>query len=342
MTRADNITARSVTWAGLVLLLAWLAPGLACADDSARADVLFNEGRAHLASGDYAAACPLLEQSYALDPATGSLLALALCREGAGKPSAALTAYREVLTRSEAEGRADRARAARAKIEALEKATASLRIDASAVAALPGLQLTLNAEPVALPQLAQALPTDPGTLCLEASAPEKLTWRACVDAVAGSAHTLTIPVLEPVPASAPVAAAPAKPRSSAVNVQAARADSGDIRRPPAEWAGIALLSAGGAAFVTSIGFVLRASHQGSIANDACIDMCTPEGQTALDAEQRARDGALISGMVGLGAAVTGVVTYVWGRSMRDRSPRHASVTPAVSPTLAGLHVAGQF
>jgi hypothetical protein len=90
----------------------------------------------------------------------------------------------------------------------------------------------------------------------------------------------------------------------------------------------------GAAFVTSIGFVLRASHQENVSENYCTPECDADGKAALDASERARDGALISGMVGLGIAVTGVVTYVWGRQQRPRH-LHASAAPWFTGTGAG-------
>lgn len=87
---------------------------------SAHADALFNEGKAKLATEDYAEACRLFAGSFAMDPATGTLLALALCHERAGDLNAAITEYRSAAERAQLEGRADRAEAATKRADELE------------------------------------------------------------------------------------------------------------------------------------------------------------------------------------------------------------------------------
>ena len=75
---------------GVVLLV-----GAASAQprDVTRADALFREGRALMKKGDYATACPKLEESYRLDPAAGTGINLGDCFEKQGKVASALLAY---------------------------------------------------------------------------------------------------------------------------------------------------------------------------------------------------------------------------------------------------------
>ena len=54
-------------------------PGVSVARDAIMAEALFREGRALMDAGNYDSACPKLAESYSQDPATGTLLALALC-----------------------------------------------------------------------------------------------------------------------------------------------------------------------------------------------------------------------------------------------------------------------
>jgi hypothetical protein len=71
--------------------------------DVAQAEALFRRGKESLAAGDHTRACSLLAESYRLDAATGTLLALALCHERQGKLVAAIDEYKDVVVRARAE-----------------------------------------------------------------------------------------------------------------------------------------------------------------------------------------------------------------------------------------------
>jgi hypothetical protein len=317
------------------------AEAAATATDSARADALFEQGRSELAAGHVAQACPLLAESYALDPATGSLLALALCHERAGKLATALHTYREVAERSQREGRADRERAARDKLAELEAKVSSLTLDLTAVQGPSAVKVRLNGTLLSAAQLERALPVDGGDAQIEVASPGKQSWHTVVSfAASGDAHTLVVPALEPNPEPAPQPVAPSPRVATSAAARRPRDALPSSRRTPTEWAGITLLSVSGVAFVTSIGFVLRANHQENVSENHCTPECGAESKAELEASERARDGALISGMVGLGLAVAGVVTYVWGRQQRPQHAR-ASAAPWFTRTGAGAsaHVA---
>src|SRR4051812_42610356 len=90
------------------------------AGDAATAEALFRQGRTLMEAGNYVAACPKLEESYAQDPATGTLLALGICQERAGRTASAWATYSEAAGRAKRDGRADREQAAREHMAALE------------------------------------------------------------------------------------------------------------------------------------------------------------------------------------------------------------------------------
>lgn len=95
---------RSRFWAGRALATS-LAPlvlvtvgqtfaetPLACRD---KAVTLFNEAKGLMDAGDYAAACPKLEESVACDHQVGAELNLAMCYEHVGRTASACSQWRD-------------------------------------------------------------------------------------------------------------------------------------------------------------------------------------------------------------------------------------------------------
>ncbi|MBS2019296.1 MAG: hypothetical protein JST00_40910 [Deltaproteobacteria bacterium] len=86
-----------------------------------RADALFREGQALLAKGDVALACAKLADSYALDPALGTLLNLAYCHQKQGRSYTAwseLVRAEQLAIRTEQQERASFAAEHRAELAA--------------------------------------------------------------------------------------------------------------------------------------------------------------------------------------------------------------------------------
>src|SRR5689334_22693098 len=99
----------------------------AFANDRARADKLFEEGRAYLERKEYALACTAFEQSQQADPAIGTQLNIALCYEDWGKLANAYRAYLEAERLAKAK-RDNRAKHARKKVNELGPKLAKLNI----------------------------------------------------------------------------------------------------------------------------------------------------------------------------------------------------------------------
>jgi hypothetical protein len=332
------------TGAALLTLLLQVTPCVAraAAGDAERAERLFAEGKEHLAQQDYAGACPLFAESYRLDAATGTLLALAICHERAGKLASAYREYNEVLARSKQEPREDRERAARERVTALAARISTLTLSVSEVSGAPGLELRVDGAVIDPQQAGKPIPVDGGEHVVEAWAPGKKTWRTTlVIAASIDPRTVIVPKLE---AQAPEAPPPARRAS----VTARRATRTPRRAPESnaptavQWLGIAAIGAGVVGLGAGGYFTLRALNQNQKSNAGCEgDVCTKEGRRdRLDA-RRSGDVATIAFAAGGALAAAGFVLMIAGRADTE-SPRGVTAAPWIAPRAAGASLRGSF
>ncbi|KYF78089.1 hypothetical protein BE11_33910 [Sorangium cellulosum] len=146
-------------------------------DKRARAEVLNKEAAAEMAAGKYASACPKFKQVVELVPSgIGAKMSLAGCYEQWGRLASALKAYRQAEEAAKA-ARDPREAAAQAKAVALQAKVATLRVVVpDPVAALPGLEITLNGEVMGPEALNKFVPIDRGNYVLRATAKGKQPW----------------------------------------------------------------------------------------------------------------------------------------------------------------------
>jgi hypothetical protein len=122
-------------------------------------------------------ACPKLAESHRLDPATGTLFALALCHEQEGKLASAWAEFNDAEGRARQEGRQDREALAKERAAALLPRLSSLTVDVSPEAAAhEGLEIRVDGNPLARPAWGVAVPTNGGEHRIEATAPGKAPW----------------------------------------------------------------------------------------------------------------------------------------------------------------------
>lgn len=351
------------TWALVACSAGLLLPQMASADSSAqrRADALFGEGKAHMAAGDLEHACPALAESFRLDPATGSLLALASCHEKQHKNLSALAEYREVVQRAQREGRPDRVSAAHMKTLALEAKIPSVRVDAPPRMELEGLVVTLNGVRLRPDQLGQAIPIDGDHAEIVATAGQGPSWRLSFPvAEERQEFALTLPadLRAPAPASvAPVRTGRAARATEDEDAELAEApEEAPASAPPkprkprdprrmGRITGLVLTGAGAAGLITSLGFTLRAAKLNHKSDPNCDgNLCTAEGkQQRLDARS-AGSIATATGIAGATLAAGGLITYfVLRKSREDRGvERRISASPYIQPGGAGAAVMGSF
>jgi len=337
------------------------------------AEALFRDGRQLLAQKDYAHACPKLAESFRRDPASGTLLALAMCHERDGKVASAWGEYADVASRSKLEGRADRAKAARAKADELEPRVSKLTISISPdYGDTAGLEVKRNGVVVQTALLGTALPVDGGTQTVEATAPGKKKWRAQMAlAASGDRQMITVPKLEdegdppravakpaatpraraPEPPSVPTKEdAPAEPTPApkpdvASDIAASITPDADSGRglTGTQRLGIATGAAGLVGLGAGAFFTFRAVSKNNDSKSGCYgDMCLPGAkQDRLDA-RTAGNLATIGFIAGGALTAAGVVMYIVGRRSSSAQTSSLEAVPLAGPDALGAGLRGSF
>jgi hypothetical protein len=293
--------------------------------DAAAAEGLFQEGRARLEAGDIAAACSMLAESLRLDPATGTLIALAACHEKEGKLASAWAEFADAAGRAAQEGNDERQRFAVARAEQLKPRLSSLTVRVSGeVAATPGLTIVRSNRKLGPGEWNVPLPVDGGNYTIEISAPGKIPTRLAVDVPPeGAPASVDVPALGAEPPKKPELPRPMKPRPPPPPLPQ---DRGFSRL---EWLGIG--SAGAGVVTLGVGGYFLAQmlskkaeadpNCGGPKNNACNDEGIP------DQEDAAHYGRLATGfgIAGGVLAATGASLFFVGRATRDE-PAQVAVT----------------
>jgi hypothetical protein len=181
-----------------VLLVA--ASAHAQSSSSAAAQGLFDQGKALMAAGKAAQACPKFEESQRLDPGSGTLINLALCYEQTKRIASAWSTYRDAAAAARASGNAERERGARDRAAALAPKVSKLVLDVPDDARVPGLHIRRDGADVGDAQWGVPIPADDGSHSVSATAPGFRDWQTTVEVSAGgTTATVAIPKLEAAP-----------------------------------------------------------------------------------------------------------------------------------------------
>jgi hypothetical protein len=311
--------------------------------DPAAGETLFQEARRLMKSHDFAAACPKLEESYRLDPATGTLVNLAGCEEQIGRTASAWQHWRAAADGLSA---GDKRRAvALARAAALEKIVPRLSISL-APSAPPDTRVKRDGTLLGAPSLGVAFPLDPGHHVVSVSAPGRLSREIEVKLQDGEQRSLVVePGAVETPSQPVVAAAPA-PRATVDHALAANAPASssiDRSRPGSSSStlGYVLLGTGAVGLGAGAFFGLGAASARQDAKALCPDtnganVCWSSASAYFDRDKRYSLYADVGFAVGIVAAGAGL--YVLLRPHAD-APAAAFV-----PLSRGgaVQVAGKF
>jgi serine/threonine-protein kinase len=332
------------------LAVSGVARAQVSAEEKATAEAVFEEGMRLIKVGNFAEACPKFEMSQRVEPAVGTMLYLAECYENTNRTASSWAMFREAASLAETSNQVERMKTAQARAKRLEPRLAWLTIDVPKDPAVPGLQIRRNGVPVSAELSGTASPVDPGEVLVEATAPGYLPYSTKVKVAAKGRVSVTIPALQPSPATTPViAAAPvvAQPESgppAAVNPPpkpagpSATAPTPVEHRSPIPWivggAGVAALGVG-------TYFGLTAISNADKARDLCPNgQCHDEaGQTAADHAHTQATLSNVSFILGSAAVATGVVLYF---TLPTKQSTQVGLVPMADRSTLGLTLRGKL
>ena len=292
------------------------------------AESLFQDAKSLMKAGDYARACPKLQESFKLDPVGGTSINLADCTEHLGKWATAITQFQRARTMALQAGRADRVQVADEHLASLERRVTRLVVHVSSP--LPGTTITLDGLELGAPSWGSAMMIDPGKHGLDAQAPGKQPFHADV-VVAAEPETKTVEVPQLASASVLPVAAQAPARGSP---DAAPSPASSSRRTAGlVVGGLGVVSVGVGAY-----FIARGNSLKTQVND------DPHATDVHDtvASQHA---AITFGEIGLGVGVAAIGVGAWliATSSTGEAPKSAvRLTPMIAANGAGISLGGAW
>lgn len=317
---------------GICTLLSSSFPALAApSGDPVAAEALFAEGQSLMTRGEYGQACPKLEESYRLDPATGALYAVALCHERQGKFASAWVEFMDVASRANAERYPEREQLAREHAEALKGRLSFLTVRVDDAARLRGLVVTRNGIGLGPAAWGSAIPIDPGRHEVVASAPGHAPWTTTLTIGAQPRReTVTVPKLEPVaPSSTGVEVVPGAATFPPPDTSPRLFG---MKLTPLRVGGIAFGAAGVASLGLSLYSTVRAAQKNADSDRDCgaSNTCGEQGTRDRLAAYASADLATVSGIAGGVLLGAGVTLFLLG------APEESRTAVILSPTGAEL------
>lgn len=344
-----------------VASIAGATTGLAFAQDPAAnrslAETLFQDARRLMSEKRYAEACPKLSESQRLDPATGTLLNLAVCHAEEGKLASASVEFTDALADAHRDARPDREQFAREHLAAIQSRISHVTIVVPDIARVAGLQIKLDGSLIGPAAWGLPAPMDPGAHEVTASAPGRRAWTKGF-VIAGDAQNqqVDVPLLgavapPPVAASGTgtsVTAGPSPPvlpaaQAAAVAAPAPEVTTGADTSGRLRTTSYVVAGAGVAALGVGAAFGLRAFSKWSDRNKNCpSSVCN---DMAVSDASAAKTAALVSDItvgVGLAAVVTGAILWYRSRPTEGSATASLSLSPSVSSHAGALVLDGHW
>jgi len=338
LSRKSLVVIRQMATASTLVVGLAHAPASHAQSNAPMSEALFQEAKRLIAVGNYAEACPKLEESYRLDPGTGTLLNLGVCYEKTGRTAKAWAKFNEAASSARREGRADRFRMATDHAKALEPTLSRLTVAVAAGAEVSGLEVRVDDTVLGKASWGFAMPYDPGAHQVTATAPGKKQYRASV--VLGTKADRKEVVIAPLEAepSQRVAVSDALPPSVKSNVappiaaDATPRPAGPSHAPMYLVGGLGVVGLGVGTF-----FGLQAISKRNASNQVCPGTFCEDPRAVAKMESANRDAWISNVGFGVGIVGVGVATYLFfaGRASND-TKNIVNVVPVVGLREGGL------
>ena len=182
----------------IAIAIALAAPAAAQerSDRVATAQALYERAAELIRAGQWAEACPKLEESQRLDPAMGTQFYLASCHASTGRITSAWSLFLEVAAAAKAAGNTARERTARARAAELEPRLPRLTVLVpDEVAAIAGLEVIRDGATQKPVVWGTPVPVEVGAHLIRVTAPAKQAWERRVDLAERAREVVTVPVL---------------------------------------------------------------------------------------------------------------------------------------------------
>jgi hypothetical protein len=306
------------------------------------AEALFEDARQLMTEGKYDDACPKFAASERLDPSTATLLNLASCYERQGRTATAWATYREAASAANAAGRNDYLTTAERHASGLEPSLARLTITVEQP--VEGLHLERDGIAVERAEWGIAIPVDPGTHSLAASAPGHKSWASTVAVTRNGAQVaLVVPALEALPVASPEVPPPPPPASAVVSPAAPIGVDSNTGSSTQRAMGWVVGSVGVAGLVVGTAFAISAKNKYNDSLSECEplepNLCTSQGVSERSNARSQGDAATLA--FGLGAAAIIAGGVLWFTAPHSGSVKRGAAL-VVIPTLGGALVKGTW
>jgi hypothetical protein len=317
-----EMTARALS--GVVAMTLALA-ATARADEGqqkqAAAEALFRDGRRLMGEGKLDEACPKFVAAEKLEATVGTALNIGDCFEKAGKLASAWAGFDEARSLAKRAGDTARAGEAERRMKVLEDRLPKLLLAAPTEGVPAGTDIRLDGQTIDPAVLGTAVPVDPGTHTIEASAPGKQPWKTTTTIEAKPGTTsVPVPVLQDGPGAA-TGPAPDAPSNDSTQ----------------RTLGFAAVGVGGAGLlVGSITLGLDAANHASLLQQCPLGKCAGSLQPQLQGDVNAYHTL---GIVSSTSLVAGGALAVTGLALVLAAPKAKPQAAGVSP-LAGLGYVG--